>query len=70
MLLNLTLSKSPPPHLAQQVASAHLHIPRIESAELLAKFADVLRVALEDGLFDGGGCLNIIVQRSNTEVSQ
>lgn len=70
MLLNLTISKVPPPHLASQVASGHLHIPRIESADLLAKFADLLRVAIEDGLFDGNGCLNIVVQRSNMEVSQ
>ena len=69
MLLDLTVSKVAPPHLTHQVASRHLHVPRIEAADLLAKFADVLRAALEDDLFDGNGCLNIVVQRSNTEVS-
>lgn len=64
MLLDLTISKLSPPRRAQERTGARLHIPRIESDELLTKFADVLRVALEDGLFDGSGCLNIVVQRA------
>ncbi|MGC8519832.1 MAG: hypothetical protein ACP5P4_15135 [Steroidobacteraceae bacterium] len=64
MLLDLTITKLSPPHRAQARAGGHLRVPRIESEELLAKFADVLRVALEDGLFDGSGCLNIVVQRA------
>ena len=70
MLLDLTVAQIPPPHLAQQVSGRQIHVPRIEASALLAKFADVLRVALEDGLFDGNGCLNIVVQRSNTEMPQ
>ncbi len=67
MLLDLTVSREAPPHLAHQLTGHRVHEPRIRPDELPALFAETLRLALESGLFDGGGCLNVVVQRSNTD---